>query len=94
MQTAANHTRVTWHVSAGDASYVSIPGVVKPIACGSKERARLIAAAPELLEALMATEAALNWENYAGSPEPWIRQGQDREAALQLRRAAIAKAGG
>jgi hypothetical protein len=36
----------------GDATYVRVPGVVKPINCGSKDRARLIAAAPALLEAL------------------------------------------
>jgi len=41
-----------WIVAAGDSRYVAIPGVVKPINCGSADRARLIAAAPELLEAL------------------------------------------
>lgn len=31
-----------WTVAAGDASYVRVPGVVKPINCGSVERAALI----------------------------------------------------
>lgn len=39
----------TWRVCAGDPTRVQIPGVAKPILCGSKERARLIAAAPDLL---------------------------------------------
>jgi hypothetical protein len=43
-----------WKVCAGDATYVQVPGVAKPISCGSQERAHLIAAAPALLEACKA----------------------------------------
>lgn len=45
-------TKEQWHVALGDKAYVCVPGVVKPINCGSAERAKLIAAAPELLAAL------------------------------------------
>jgi hypothetical protein len=46
------HTPGPWSVCAGDASWVSLPGVVKPINCGNKANARLIAAAPDMLAAL------------------------------------------
>jgi len=39
-----------WEVAAGDPTYVRVPGVVKPIQCGSQERARLIAQAPVLAD--------------------------------------------
>src|SRR4051812_7377138 len=41
-----------WKIAAGDNRYVSLPGIVKPIPCGSQANARLIAASPELYEAL------------------------------------------
>lgn len=50
----------SWRVAAGDASYVLITGVAKPIACGSTARARLIAAAPDLLDFAQSMVVALD----------------------------------
>jgi hypothetical protein len=46
-------TEAKWNVCLGDATHVQVPGVAKPINCGSVDRARLIAAAPDLYEALL-----------------------------------------
>lgn len=60
---------------------------------GSDERkanARLIAAAPDLLEALIAAEAALNRIRCTSRTVPW----EDTGPAVEQARAAIAKATG
>jgi hypothetical protein len=56
---AAAHTPGPWTVCAGDASYVSV-GLAKPINCGNKANARLIAAAPKMYEALAACHKTLS----------------------------------
>lgn len=38
-----------WQICLGDPTHVNV-GTAKPIDCGSRDRARLIAAAPDLLE--------------------------------------------
>lgn len=50
-------SRQSWRVAPGDERFVFFAGVAKPIDCGSKERARMVAATPELLEALQALRA-------------------------------------
>lgn len=74
----------SWKVCPGDASCVSVPGVVKPIACGSQERARMIAATPELVESL---------RNLVGLAK--MRGGNLHEygAAIKDAEAALSKAG-
>lgn len=78
-----------WTVCAGDPAYVSV-GTAKPINCGSKERARLIAAAPEMYEALktVATIAAEYVGEYGPSP------GGTEVADIEEAFAALAKAEG
>lgn len=59
-----------WTVCPGDARFVSIPDVAKPINAGSIDRARLIAAAPELKEQLATMTALLRIK--CGNLEPDI----------------------
>lgn len=76
-----------WKVCAGDATYVQVQGVAKPIACGSKERARLIAAAPDLLEALEALVNAIDFEGESGSIQFNPGTAYERDCLLVARRA-------
>lgn len=57
---ANNESQTGWSVCPGDARWVKVPGIVKPINCGAADRARLVAAAPDLLEALQAIRPYLN----------------------------------
>lgn len=41
-----------WHVAPGDSTCVFTGGLAQPIRCHSQERAKLVAAAPELLAVL------------------------------------------
>lgn len=68
-----------WRIAAGDPTCVFVPGVAKPINCGSQERAKLIAAAPELLATLQAVQLVLQYTS------------DDSKLAEQIS-AAIAKA--
>jgi hypothetical protein len=80
---SAKQQMTGWKVCPGDSRWVQIPMVVKPINCGSADRARLIAAAPELLaackDALWALDnmsAILNWaalESTLQDPRPAMR---------------------
>lgn len=78
--------RTQWIVAPGDPTFVFVPGIVKPIACGSKERARLIAAAPELKEAL---------QNMLGAFDNAVRRmkmpGDFEDEAIATARIALAK---
>jgi len=67
-----------WRVAPGDARCVFFSGVAKPINAGTAERARLIAAAPDMLAALEMIESCL-------SPD-------DNDEAAKAVRAAIRKA--
>jgi hypothetical protein len=85
---AQNQVHEGWRVAAGNAAFVSIPGVVKPIMCGSTSRAHLIAAAPDLLAACEA--AATNLVQLYRIAQ----LNEDESPALKMVRAAIAKAKG
>jgi len=76
-----------WTVCPGDARWVSVPGVAKPINAGSAERAQLIAAAPELLKTLELIADGL-------SADGRTMDGMTKAAAVIKARAAIAKAEG
>lgn len=67
----ARHTQRSteqWRIAPGDPTCVFVPGVAKPIACGSQERARLIAAAPELLHELRLLNVDENGEQKQNTP--------------------------
>lgn len=71
-----------WNVCPGDATCVHVDGVAQPMRCGSKSRARLTAAAPDLLQALT---ALLDGHTSSGT----FRMEQP---SIDKARAAIAKA--
>lgn len=100
------HTPGPWHLSSkGDGrTYVEGGDTADDIACllmdhaqsENNANARLIAAAPDLLaacKAIIATHPKHHWR--IGSPGSVARMEQEeQEAAIELARAAIAKAGG
>jgi len=71
-----------WRVAAGDSTCVFVPGVAKPIACGSKERALIVAAAPDMLAALEYAEKVLAADRFSDRGT--------KMKALRLIRAALA----
>lgn len=79
-----------WRVCAGDSRRVAVPNIVKPIDCGTQDRARLIAAAPEMLAALREAERECRFANLAadGSQKP----NTPAARVIAICRAAIAKA--
>jgi hypothetical protein len=98
-----------WSIALGDPTYVCVPGIAKPIACGSRERARLIAAAPQMLEALREADphgdaqatiralahAALSQETLRGHQKEAIAGLLQQYARfLRVQRAALAAAEG
>jgi len=85
-----NESMTGWRVCPGDVRWVQVPGIVKPINCGSADRARLIAVAPDAHEAnksalmvLCALEKANDWHP---------NMEKDIAFAIEACRAAMSKA--
>jgi len=91
-------------VAAGDARYLSVPGIVKPINCGSARVAGMIAARVNahdaLISALRIATATVELDTGNGAQEqpdgwPKLANGDiDVEAVAKLCREAIAAAKG
>jgi hypothetical protein len=93
------HTPGPWHVHDGDNRFLFVDSLTEGSVCKiaanghSEANAQLIAAAPELLEALEAAEPFLGlaWEDWMTNAP---NSAQQLEAILENVRAAIRKAKG
>ena len=79
-----------WRVAPGDARCVFFSGVAKPINAGTAERARLIAAAPDMLAALQEASEAFERIALCLRPDSPIRAEAEKHA--NAAHAAIRKA--
>lgn len=79
-----------WHVAPGDPTHVFV-GTAKPINCFSVDRAKLIAAAPDLLDVLLQIAAPFDAAKACGMPMGKAEIASDSKM-LEKIRAAIAKA--